>query len=226
MDWTSLLPKDPAWLSTWEWRLWWAFVILGVLSGLSGYASYVVGRHRGLVEQALLQRQLNLASENLAAKDRTIEQLKKEAAEVRALASRDVPKPLAPDLRRRVVDALRSLKRSDRAPIVVIVDRYNEGSSAVRHLLAQLDQLFAESDIQQQRGMTGTVVGTTPPPPPYQLRFAGDAEERARSLATALKPFIVSEPVLKESAGLAAGAVRLTITGQIDFQPDGSVDVR
>jgi hypothetical protein len=226
MGWISLLPKDPAWLSTWEWRLWWTFVVLGVFSGLSGYASYVVGRHRGEVEQALLQEQLDFSRKDLATKDRTIEELKKATGEVKALASRDLPRAPGTDLRQTVVDALKNLKRNGQAPSTIIVDRYNEGSSTVRYLLAQLDQLLGEAGIQQQTGVVAGMVGVIPAPPPYQVRFALDAEERARALVVALKPFIMTEPILTRSAGLPTGTVRLTITGQIDFQPDGSVLVR
>jgi hypothetical protein len=226
MAWTSLLPKDGAWLSAWEWRLWWAFVVLGVLSGLCGYAAYVIGRHRGDVESALVQRQLDIAREDLTAKDRTIGQLQKEAAEAKALASRDLPKPPSADLRQRVLDALRNLGLSQNAPTVVILDRYNENSSSARSLMAQLEQFFGDSGIPHQKGTIAGMTGFAGAQPPYQIKFAPGSERRAQALAAALRSFIVTDPILREAAGLPVGAIRLSIVGQIDFHPDGSVLAR
>lgn len=231
------------WLRPLWWRLFNPFYWIGqlfarvaeapfrILAAAGFDASRVEGSFWGKLTKAVVQFLAATAAlltvlEKLDLLGPAITAIKRELVEVRELASRDVPGPLVPELRGRVIKALRTLQRSGRAPGVVIVDRYNDDLPAVRYLLNHLTGILAEARIAYESGATGGVAGITPPPPPYVVQFASGAEDQAHALATALRPFIDSDPVLRESRGLRAGGVRITIVAQVDFRKNGSVILR
>ena len=111
MSWTSYLPNDPNWLSKWEWRFWLFAAGVGLLGLLSGYAAYVIGRHRGEVEQTILQDKLSTTREELDEKNRELEktagEARQKAAEVEA---RQMPRRLTTDQRTKLLSLLSSEK--------------------------------------------------------------------------------------------------------------------
>ncbi len=72
---TAYFLNDPGWLSRLESLFWWSFLILGILAGVSGYLTYVVGRHRGEVQQELLRKELRGARVALEEKNRELARL-------------------------------------------------------------------------------------------------------------------------------------------------------
>ncbi len=154
----------------------------------------------------------------------TQRRLEQKTAEVRELATRDVPKPVAEDIERATVSKLQATRAT--VPHVNI-NVANLNSQAVQKFFENLLRILKAAGVPHTVKNTIGTLMMSPPPEPYRIVVRPGEEATARRLAEALKPFIVSQPNIVTDAAVAEGTVDLTLQPQaIDFHSDGSVALR
>jgi hypothetical protein len=161
------------------------------------------------------------------------EELARATAEARALATRDVFRPLSPRAHDSAVAALRRFVPANDALRLVRVHHYNINSPGMNDLYAQIDLLLTSAGIAHEVGdQIGTksamVLGPSglKPQPPITLFCALGGEAVARRLGDALATVLKGEVTIETKPRLPAGIVEIGIFGQPQFNDDGTVSFR
>jgi hypothetical protein len=186
--------------------------------------------NRSLVDgnQALLKRLEpfeRLARERFPAAppEEAMEKLRRELSEVRGLATRDVPKPLDVSVRAQVVS---NLKKLSNRPEFVGLHFLSAGSRNSPELIAQIEAIMPDAGLPYQIvDMAGMSAGL-PAWTAYSVDHGPTAEAAAHQFAEALAPFLGNPQRFNAVQGLARGRFDVTIAGQPDFKPNGSVTIR
>jgi hypothetical protein len=187
-------------------------------------AAHALERAARLEKEAALLR-LELASKTDA--------LAKATTEARALATRDVFRPVSTGVRETVLTALRRLVAANTAPRIVRIHHYNTDTPGMNDLYAEIQELFAASGIHHEIGdVVGRknimVVGPSgsEPQPPITLHCAPGEERIARGVGEALSAVLKGEMAIKAIRKLPAGMVEVGILAQPQFRDDGTVSFR
>ena len=154
--------------------------------------------------------------------DEAMEKLRKELADVKNLATRDMPKPLQASVRDQVVSKLRELKNSPS----VGLHFHNTNLRNTEQLFTQLEEILRLGGIKHEVvTLTGMSIGL-PAWAAYSVDSAPASETTAKALVVALAPFLGSPKRLNSVQNMPVGRVEISIAGQPDFNPDGSVTIR
>lgn len=230
---------------------WWSICTwIGILGGavvlLGGVGSWYFGRldsreTRATIHQLetsnaaltnardALQKRADRAEAELRESQRKLDP---KTAEVRGLAPRDVPKPVAdvprpvaPDVERATIRKLQATRAS--MPQVSI-NAANVGVRSIQDFFYSLLRILQAGGVQHAvKKVVGLLLSTEVPHEPYKIVARPGEEAVARRLAEALKPFIVSEPSIVTDSSVPAGTVVLTLEPQaVDVHKDGSVALR
>jgi hypothetical protein len=230
---------------------WWSICTwIGILGGavvlLGGVGSWYFGRldskeTRATIHQLetsnaaltnardALQKRADGAEAELRETQRKLDQ---KTAEVRQLAPRDVPKPVA-DVPRPVAPGveratIRNLQATRASMPQVSINAANVGVRSIQDFFYSLLRILQAGGVQHAvKKVVRLLLSTEAPHEPYKIVARPGEEAVARRLAEALKPFIVSEPSIITDSSVPAGTVVLTLEPQaVDIHKDGSVALR
>ncbi len=145
----------------------------------------------------------------------------------RALATRDVFRPLNSNVRGPILQSLRDVRQRHDA-LAPDVEFTTSGSSATRtkRLGQELAELLSEAGFKSSFKTPAFISVPRRNAGPVDLQFHPDAAALVQELAQALGPLITARATAEQTPEAPVGLIRFRIHGEPEFNPDGTVVFR
>jgi hypothetical protein len=199
------------------------YIWIGIVGGVLVVVGSVGAWHHGNEVSRMKDRQIASLESSLQSKSA---ELAKASAEAKALATRDVFRPLVGDARANTVSALRALMSQASAPVSVVVHHYNTLTPGMTELYGEIGRVFDEAGVPHRIGNEVGMNAVMPLPPPLVIGCAPGDEAAATRLSEALGKYLRGQAAIEANPRLRPRVYEVSLFRRPEFNEDGTISLR